>query len=129
MPNFKILALTVPDRVLTHHRLTDCTHALTALHGQTQTNMPPQLLRSWRHKNFIQSDLPSKVQASGRYELLLVGWKLVYSCVLSVVWELSPPHSPLPYLYPVRYTDNTNQVGKHGSLVVKHWPLKMRSRV
>ena len=46
IPNFKILALTVPDRVLsvTHtlHRLTD---RLTALDGQTQTNMPPQLLK------------------------------------------------------------------------------------
>ena len=29
IPNFKILALTIPDRVLTHHRLTDCTHART----------------------------------------------------------------------------------------------------
>ena len=40
--NFKILALTVPDPVLsvTHASQTDC----TALHGQTQTNMPPQLL-------------------------------------------------------------------------------------
>ena len=44
--NFKILALTVPDRVLS------VTHASqTGLDGQTQTNMPPQLLRSWGHKN------------------------------------------------------------------------------
>ena len=44
--NFKILPLTVLDRMqnVTHGR----THGRT--HGQAQTNMPPQLLRSWGHK-------------------------------------------------------------------------------
>ena len=46
--NFKILALTVPDQVLS------VTHA-SQTHGQTQTNMPPQLLRSWGHKNYLSN--------------------------------------------------------------------------
>ena len=41
--NFKILTLTILDRM---QSVTD-----TCTHGQSQTNMPPQLLQSWGHKN------------------------------------------------------------------------------